>query len=295
MLARFWGVTGTICSPALANNHSVAVGNTTCIELSWDNRTVVYDAGTGFVRFGEHVLSELANNPQTLKKIDLILSHPHLDHLNGLLFSPLTYDPRVSISLHASSSTLAALSLLLGPASAMSRILLPSTFSDMQALGDLVVVEPGRSFMLGDAEVNTMALRHPGGCIAFRVTRKGSSIVLASDHEHPGEGADKELACFSREADLLYTEGQYTRAEYDGKEAIGAGLPTSRRGWGHSAMEDCVSTAVAAGCRHLVLGHHDPLRSLGALNRISDDLKTLIRPGGPSVAMAREGEEIHLG
>jgi hypothetical protein len=25
-------------------------------------------------------------------------------------------------------------------------------------------------------------------------------------------------------------------------------------------MEDCLATAMAAGCGHLVLGHHDPIR-----------------------------------
>ena len=292
MLARFWGVTGTVSAPCLASDWSAAVGNTTCIELGWEDRTVVYDGGTGFISFGEHVLGQLGNDPKATKQIDLVLSHPHFDHINGLLFSPLIYDPRASITLHASASTLSALGLLLGPDSGMSRVFLPSTFSDMQGLRRMVEIEPGRPFMLGDARVETMALRHPGGCLAFRVTRNGASMVLASDHEHPVFGADADLARFSKDANLVYTEGQYTRAEYEGKEAIGAGLPIMRRGWGHSAMEDCVATAISAGCQRLILGHHDPLRPLDSLKMITENLRALVGPGGPSIGMAREGESI---
>ena len=295
MLARFWGVTGTVSSPGRASGQSVAVGNTTCIELRCGDRTIIYDSGTGFIRFGEHFLAQMGSDPKAFRNIDLILSHPHFDHINGLIFSPLTYDHRVSITLHASASTLSALNLLLGPDSQMSRVFVPSTFSDMLGLRKVVEIEPGRPFMLGDAEVEAMGLRHPGGCMAFRVKRNQATIVLASDHEHPGLGADSELSRFSKGADLLYTEGQYTRAEYDGKEAIGAGLPTPRRGWGHSAMEDCVATAVSAGCQRLILGHHDPLRPLDSLESIAEGLRALVGPGGPSIGMAREGETIEIG
>lgn len=294
MLARFWGVNGTVCAPCLSHGRSGAVGNTTCIELSWDDRTVVYDAGTGFMRLGDHLLAQMGEDPGATRRIDLILSHPHFDHINGLLFSPLLFDPRISITLHASTRTLAALNLLLAPDSAASRVFFPATLEDMRSLAKMVVVDPGVSFMLGDALVETMALRHPGGCLGYRVTRNNTSIVLASDHEHADQGPDANLARFSREATLLYTEGQYTRAEYEGKAALGAGLPMVRRGWGHSTMEDCVATAVESGCRRLMLGHHDPLRQVASLESLIDWLKPMAGAGGPELSFAREGESIRL-
>ena len=294
MLARFWGVTGTVSLPTPANGSPMAAGNTTCLELEWPGRTVVYDAGTGFIRFGEHLLNRMAQGHEESRSIDLIMSHSHLDHINGLLFSPLTYDKRVRITLRACPGTLAALHKLLDPSSSSCRTFLPSTFPDMVAIKEMVTVEPGSSFDLGDARVETLALRHPGGSLGFRVSRGGISMVLASDNEHPGPGVDPALARFSEGAQLLYTEGQYTRREYDGLDAIGNGLPMPRKGWGHSTMEDCVATATAAGCQRLVLGHHDPLRPLDKLESLGIAMKELAGRNGPSVEMAREGQAIHL-
>lgn len=294
MLARFWGVNGTIAAPGLSSGLPGVVGNTTCIELSWDDRTVVYDAGTGFMGFGDHILAQLGGDLGATRRIDLILSHPHFDHINGLLFSPILFDSRISITLHGSARTLAALRLLLAPDGAASRAFLPSTLKDMRSLGEMVPLEPGGSFMLGDARIETMALRHPGGCLGYRVSRDKTCIVLASDHEHPRQGVDFELARFSRDATLLYTEGQYTRAEYEGDVPLGAGLPMSRRGWGHSTMEDCVATGLESGCQRLLLGHHDPLRPGTAFEGLLERLKPMAGAGGPELSFAREGEIIRL-
>jgi phosphoribosyl 1,2-cyclic phosphodiesterase len=270
-------------------------GNTTCLGLEWPGRTVVYDAGTGFIRFGEYLLDLMAQGHEESRSIDLIMSHCHLDHINGLLFSPLTYDKRVRITLRACPATLSALHKLLDPSSSSCRTFLPSTFPDMVAIKEMVTVEPGSSFNLGDAKVETMALRHPGGSLGFRVSLGGVSMVLASDNEHPGPGVDPALARFSEGAQVLYTEGQYTRREYDGLDAIGNGLPMPRKGWGHSTMEDCVATATAAGCQRLFLGHHDPLRPLDKLEALGMAMKDLAGRNGPLVEMAREGQAIHLG
>ncbi len=263
MRVRFWGVTGTVPSPSVVTSTGSArraCGNTTCIEISWPGQTVIYDAGSGFLAFGESILAELAVDSRRSTRIDLILSHPHLDHLMGLVFGALTYDPRLRIHLWASPATLEALNILLNPASPTSRIYFPPTFIEMKGLADRNTVVPGSTFELGEAKVQTIALRHPGSCMGFRLTIGNKSIVLASDHEHPRQGVDEELAKFSEGADLIYTEGQYTRDEYEGLTSLGAGPPVPRKGWGHSTMEDCLATAMAAGCGHLVLGHHDPIR-----------------------------------
>lgn len=297
MQVRFWGVSGTIPSPSVvvsASGHgSHACGNTTCIEVSWPGQTVIYDAGSGFLAFGESILAELANNADRSKRIDLMLSHPHLDHLMGLVFGALTYDPRMRINLWASPATLEALDILLNPASPTSRIYFPPTFIEMKGLGDRNAIIPGSAFELGEAKVQTIALRHPGGCMGFRLTHGGRSIVLASDHEHPGKGPDANLARFCQGADLVYTEGQYTRAEYEGLVSLGAGPPVPRQGWGHSTMEDCLSTGIAAGCGHLVLGHHDPIRLPASFAAHQTRLQHMAE-GRLRVSLAIEGETISL-
>jgi ribonuclease BN (tRNA processing enzyme) len=84
---------------------------------------------------------------------------------------------------------------------------------------------------------------------------------------------------------VLIHDAQYTRAEY-----------ATKVGWGHSAVEDVVEMAGAAGVERLVLFHHDPMRSDADLNRIVRMARELTAERGWSMRVdaAREGMEIHL-
>jgi phosphoribosyl 1,2-cyclic phosphodiesterase len=59
-------------------------GNTSCVEVIGDAGTaLVLDAGTGIRQ-----LSSLL--PRNLKRIDILLTHLHMDHIQGLgFFGPL--------------------------------------------------------------------------------------------------------------------------------------------------------------------------------------------------------------
>ena len=58
-------------------------GNTASVEVCGKDGTVlVLDAGTGIRRLGTHLA--------TTTRVDVLLSHLHMDHIQGLgLFSPL--------------------------------------------------------------------------------------------------------------------------------------------------------------------------------------------------------------
>jgi ribonuclease BN (tRNA processing enzyme) len=83
MKATIWGCRGSVASPG---PDTVRYGgNTPCVEVRLDDGTViVLDAGTGIRALG----AKLAADPPA--RIDLLLSHLHLDHLQGLgFFRPL--------------------------------------------------------------------------------------------------------------------------------------------------------------------------------------------------------------
>ena len=67
-------------------------------------------------------------------------------------------------------------------------------------------------------------------------------------------------------ADLLYRDGQYLRAEYDGIMGIGGSGPVPRLGWGHSCIEDVIDMATSCRSRDgkvvLCRDYFDPLGSL---------------------------------
>ena len=50
-----------------------------------------------------------------------------------------------------------------------------------------------------------------------------------------------------------------------------------RVGWGHSSVEACVVTAVAAGVKALHVGHRDPRRSDGDLAKVEAFIQRLLR------------------
>jgi ribonuclease BN (tRNA processing enzyme) len=130
----------------------------------------------------------------------------------------------------------------------------------MKAIHDFRPIEPGACIEIGSSTITTHALNHPGGAMAYRIDCNGHAFVFATDHEHP-EVPDRGLADFARGADILYTEGQYTQREYDGLDGVSGDPPLERHGWGHSPIESCVRTAVAAGVQRLHLGHRDPRRT----------------------------------
>ena len=83
MRARIWGSRGSLATPG---PDTVRYGgNTACIEVTLsDGSLVILDAGTGIRGLG---LSLDGRGPQ---RIDILLTHLHLDHLEGLgFFTPL--------------------------------------------------------------------------------------------------------------------------------------------------------------------------------------------------------------
>ena len=83
MRARIWGGRGSIATP-LSENRRYG-GNTSCIEVRLDDGTLlILDAGTGARGLGVSLLED----PPA--RIDLLLTHLHVDHLEGLgAFEPI--------------------------------------------------------------------------------------------------------------------------------------------------------------------------------------------------------------
>ena len=77
----------------------------------------------------------------------------------------------------------------------------------------------------------------------------GHSVVFATDIEG-FIGGDKRLVNFSKNANVLIHDAQYSLPEYD-----------MFQGFGHSTFEMACDVAKNAGVEKLVLSHHDPKHS----------------------------------
>lgn len=235
-------------------------GNTTCVEINCEDATLIVDAGTGIRRLG-FALARRWNEqpPDAPRHAHLLLTHPHGDHTLAIPFVDALYDARNHIELWATKYVLDSLDVLLNSLSVMQGVYFPPSYDMMPGVRTFHAIDAAGEFSIEGTRIRTMPLNHPGGCIAYRFERDGRAFVFASDHEHQTV-PDLQLAEFARDADLLYLDAQYLADEYHGRKGIDSEPPLSREGWGHSTVEACVRTAVAAGVKRLHLGHLDPHR-----------------------------------
>jgi phosphoribosyl 1,2-cyclic phosphodiesterase len=252
-------------------------GNTTCVEVKTPDALIILDCGSGFRELGLDLETRWRSEPPGEARIaHVLISHPHIDHICATPYFAPYYNPANRFTVWGSRDVLDSLGVLFSPTSELSRRYFPPTYDQMKALEEFRTLEAGSEFQIGSTRISTYALRHPGGCLAYRLENAGHVFVFASDHEH-AEGADPGLAEFARGADVLYTEGQYLRDEYEGRQGVGADPPLPRHGWGHSPIEACVATAVAAGVRELHVGHRDPARGDEDLARLEVYLQQIVR------------------
>jgi phosphoribosyl 1,2-cyclic phosphodiesterase len=86
MQVKFWGVRGSV--PVADGRMMRYGGNTSCVEVTLaDGTAIILDAGTGIPGLSVARSAEIRSG-------QILLTHLHLDHIQGLLlFAPL-FDPR---------------------------------------------------------------------------------------------------------------------------------------------------------------------------------------------------------
>ena len=253
------GTRGSLAVPGATTMHYG--GNTSCVEVRGDDGTLlILDAGTGIRALGMEVESDL-------RRVDILLSHLHMDHIQGLgFFGPLFW-PKLEVHLWGPPSTTldlhARLSRYLSPPLFPVRLRdLPCdlTLHDVVALG---------GFSVGGFRVEAELVCHPGPTVGYRITGDGATLCYIPDHE-PALGAENfcdepnwlsgyDLA---QGADLLIHDSQYTPEQY-----------ANFVGWGHSSIEDALAFATAAKVRHFVAFHHDPSHTDAILETLYSDVR----------------------
>jgi phosphoribosyl 1,2-cyclic phosphodiesterase len=267
---KLWGVRGSIPSPGpLTIGYG---GNTACVEIGGAGKVVIVDAGTGIRALGDSLMQ------RGIHDIDLLFSHCHFDHIEGLPFFGPLYRTGSRITmwsghLNRAGATSAMVSGLIaspyfpvGPAAFRADI----TYRDFTN-GSLLELAPGLT-------AKTITLKHPGGATGYRLTFNGSSVCYISDVEHEGT-PNGELVEFVRGTELMIYDAMYKGSEYE-----------RYRGFGHSTWEEAIRLADAAAVGHLVLFHHFPGRSDQDLDAIEQEAAR----ARPATVMAREGMEFEL-
>ncbi|OGD25923.1 MAG: hypothetical protein A2V57_09190 [Candidatus Aminicenantes bacterium RBG_19FT_COMBO_65_30] len=246
---EFRGVRGTFPTPE--KDRSRYGGHTTCSSLRLGpNDYIVVDAGTGLRGLGDRIMSEAGAADI---RVDLLLTHFHLDHILGFPFFAPLFSPRAVVTVHAPGDPRDTQSALAG---LMAGRYFPMELGRTVARKEFREFEPGTPS--GSVRASSCPLRHPQGSVAYRLETGGSSLVLATDTEHPESGVDERLAAFAAGADWLVYDAMYTPAEYD----------AGKRGWGHSTWLAGTRLAAAARVGTLVLSHYNPAHTDADVDRI---------------------------
>ncbi|HXF37390.1 MAG TPA: MBL fold metallo-hydrolase [Actinomycetota bacterium] len=278
MRTRIWGCRGSLATPGPGTVRYG--GNTSCIEVRLSDGTLlVLDAGTGTRPLG------LALDGAGPRRIDVLLTHLHLDHLEGLGFFGPLWDPSVELHVWGPPSPVRPLRERI--ATYLSPPLFPVRLAEVPAALVLHDVPHG-PFPIGPATVSGVAIVHRGPTVGYRIEEGGRILAYLTDHE-PALGADLARTPphwvsgypVAAGADLLIHDCQYTEEEYP-----------PRAGWGHSSTEHVAAFARLAGVRRLVLFHHDPLHDDDQLERMLKRVRELWPEG--EVELAREGAELEV-
>ena len=277
MQVRYWGTRGSIAT--LGEHTQQYGGHTPCVTIANGDCLIILDAGSGIHRLTQEKFY------RHFKEVHILLSHLHMDHIQGLGFFDMFFDPELGVHLwgppSAKSSLQSRLSRYLSPP------LFPFTINEFQ--GKLEIHEIHQEqFNIGPFKVRTQYVCHPGPTLGFRVETDGKVCAYLPDHEpalgsvdFPNSPEWTSGYSVAKEADLLIHDAQYTEDEYK-----------TRVGWGHSTYKQALDFARLSRVQRLDLFHHDPNHTDEDLNALLSALAT--EPGDPRIGLAAEGAVIDL-
>jgi ribonuclease Z len=188
---------------------------------------VVLDAGTGMCRMPKYL---------STNRLDIFLTHAHLDHIAGLtyLVNTLPTDVLRQTIVHGEAAKLAAIRDHL-----FAELIFPvkPTFNFAPLTGPCQLSDGGT--------LTYFPLRHPGGSIGYRLDWPDRSVAYVTDTT---AAADADYITAILGVDLLLHEAHFPQ-NVDSLPAI----------TGHSWLQSVAEVAAAANIGRLVLIHADPL------------------------------------
>ena len=283
MKVKLWGTRGSVPSPGPETIRYG--GNTSCVGVTLsDGSLLALDAGTGIRNLGLSL-------PDEPSRLHLLLTHLHLDHIQGLVFFAPCFRPQTEIVIWGPASPEASLRdriarYISAPLSPVEVRELPCDVSFRST--------PESEWEIGPARIRAGSVSHRGPTLGYRIDDGDRSLAYIPDHE-PALGADLEkledewISGFglAEGASLLIHDGQYADAEYP-----------DHLGWGHSSLSHALSFARRTGVDRTVLFHHDPLHSDAQLDQLGEEARERWAAAGGdpgAIELGVEGAELDLG
>ena len=269
MKVALLGVRGS--TPTPGHDFAGYGGHTSCVALYADGEDrprLILDAGTGL----RSLPTLLGGAPFAG---DIVLSHLHWDHVQGLPFCPSVDQPEAEVRLHVPvpSGEVDPVTLLARSMSPPHFPIGPEGLRGHWRFSPLVTGAPDLP-----AGVTVAVVEHKGG-VAYGIRVELDAVTLAylPDHALTGDPARPtgNARALARGADLLLHDGQFSADEL-----------AAARDYGHATVEATAEFADECGVGELILTHHAPGRTDGELDRLAAAMRSTV--GGIPVRFARQ-------
>jgi phosphoribosyl 1,2-cyclic phosphodiesterase len=216
-----------------------------------------------------------------------LLTHLHLDHLQGLGFFQPLFRPGTDVHIWGPPSPVQTLAERI--AIYLSPPLFPVRLSDVGARVTFHDA-PEDGATIGSAVIRGGPVTHQGPTVGYRIEEGTRSLAYLPDHE-PALGGnlaaqpDHWMSGYGvvRDVDVLFHDAQYLDEEYP-----------HHVGWGHSAIGHALEFAHRSRVGRLVLFHHDPYHTDADLEALLDGARRTIEAPHDWVSLAYEGMSVEL-
>jgi len=243
MYIRCWGSRGSI--PVSGPSYLKYGGETTCMEIrSEKGDLIVIDAGSGLRCLGDSLAKE------KVKKIDLLFTHAHYDHIIGFpFFAPFLYNKASHLTIHGcpfntNSYRDVIKGIMTAPYCPVELKMIPAKLTFNKVCS--------KPFKIGPIKITPIMLSHPNGGLGYKFEEGGKSFVFLTDNEldyiHPTGQSFEDYIEFCDSADLLIHDAEYTTKDYN-------------RSWGHSTLNSTLKLSLSAGVKKLGLFHLNQRRT----------------------------------
>jgi ribonuclease BN (tRNA processing enzyme) len=288
MLVKFFGVRGSY--PVPGHDTELFGGNTTCVtfekEYNGKINRVIIDSGTGIIPLGKQIIKNFFDKKEELE-LNICFSHLHPDHTQGFPFFAPNFFKNCKIKLYGMQTLQKHIGDIL--TEMMYPPIFPIEYRELKSQRDHIVVTEGSSISINNCLsvecMQAFAPSHPQqGAIYYKVRDilDGTTAVCIWDNESK-VGGDKAVVRFSKDADMMIHDTQYTAEEYTSDKMI-------VQGFGHSSYDMAIENAKQANVKKLVCIHYNPAHTDSMLTKIKDNYPAKAHP--IEFVMANEGMEL---
>ena len=256
-------------------------GNTSCVEVEFDDATFILDAGTGLRGLG---LRMKADGRDQRHALHLFFSHFHWDHICGFPYFGPIYAPGRQVDVWSGRSDSEQLL-----AAQMAGAHFPVKWQQLASTIACHQLPEDRPTLVAGAEVRILPLIHPDRAYGYRISRGGRTVCYLTDTEvskNPNRVAEA-YAAFVSGADVVIVDAMYGFLDYH-----------DHINFGHSTIFNFIDFFREADIGELVIFHHDPMASDPAVTRLCNDARRyteLVAPGAAwKLSAACEGQEWDL-